>query len=359
MDMTHGALEDLRVLSLSHGPAGGLVGMVMADFGASVIRIPNPKAPLDQLAAAPMWQRGQTELPLDITNPKDRAKFEELLTGTDVLICNWRPAALEKHQLTWSELVERYPQLIFCHITGFGRHGAMANQPGYEHLVAAFAGRMNLFQGLSDRSGPTFSALQVGIHSATQSALAGTLAALYRRNRTGRGDYVETSILRGLLAYEQGTMLANQFRRSHPDLPQVMPATANLLAPSLYYHPAQTADGRWLQFGNLLPHLFDNFLIATDLIDVLADPDFDAKQMRLRGNKQDTFRARMLSRVQEKTAAEWMDIFIADGGIVAGPYQTSQEALRDSDIVENGHAIEVSPGHVQLGPLAKLSRTPA
>jgi crotonobetainyl-CoA:carnitine CoA-transferase CaiB-like acyl-CoA transferase len=130
--------------------------------------------------------------------------------------------------------------------------------------------------------------------------------------------------------------------------------------PSLYYHPAQAGDGRWLQFGNLLPHLFDNFLRVTDLLDALIDPDFDPAQMLFRNPEaHEAFRTRMLQRIQERPAAGWMADFVADGGVVAGPYQTTQEALADPDIVANGHVVARADGGVQLGPLARLERTPA
>ena len=353
--MSH-ALENIRVLDLTVGPAGGLATMVMADFGAQVVLIDQADHPLNQLAATPMWQRGKNKISLDVH--RERERFHQLCAAADVLVCNWRPAALARHQLTYAELSARHPHLVVCHITGFGPTGPLADVAGYEHVAAALSGRMRLFSGLTDRDGPVFSALQVGIHACAQSALAGTLAALYERSRTGHGRLVETSILRGLLAYEQGTALAEQFRRNHPELPQVLPATDKPPMPSLFYHPAQAGDGRWMQFGNLLPHLFDNFLIATDLIDIVSDPDFDPAQLMLPKNKHEAFRERMLKRIQDKPSQEWMDIFVADGGIVGTTYQTTQQAMGDPDIKANGHVIDLD-GVRQLGPLARLSATPA
>ncbi|MDP6469373.1 MAG: CoA transferase [Pseudomonadales bacterium] len=129
--------------------------------------------------------------------------------------------------------------------------------------------------------------------------------------------------------------------------------------PSLYYHPAQAGDGRWMQFGNLLPHLFDEFLIVTGLIDVLADPEYDPAQMMLAGEKHEAFRERMLTRIQERDAADWMADIIADGGVVAAPYQSTQDALTDPDIVANGHVIPREDGGWQLGPVARFMATPA
>jgi crotonobetainyl-CoA:carnitine CoA-transferase CaiB-like acyl-CoA transferase len=359
------ALAGIRVLDLSSGPAAGMTTMMLADFGAEVISILRPaSAPADELAklaAAPMWQRGKLLLMLDLAQRDGLDEFHNLAAAADVLVCNWRSDALTRKQLDFTQMHARHPHLVYCHISGFGSHGPMANCPAYEHTVAAYSGRMRMFTGIVDRPGPVFSALQVGVHACAQAATAGILAALLAKGTNGTGRLVETSLLQGMLPYEMGAMIGMQFVDQFPDLmPVIATPGAEPPMPSLFYHPAQAQDGRWMQFGNLLPHLFDNFLIATDLIDVIADEDFNPKQLLLKTpQKQEAFRERMLKRIQSRSAQEWMETFIEDGGIVATTYQTTQQALEDPDIVANGHAIPRKCGGVQLGPLARLTATPA
>ena len=357
------ALEGLRVLDLSHGPATGIATMILADFGAEVIMVERPGAPADSLhdlPAAPMWRRGKQYLHLDLDNAADHERLHQLAAAADIFICNWRPAALQRRGLDFDTMHRAHPHLIYCHLSGFGSRGPMAELPGYEHVVAAYSGRMQLFAGLTDRPGPVFSAVQVGIHASAQSAVAGILAAVLERGESGPGRLLETSLLQGMLPYEMGAMLGQQLAQHFPDLQAAFGAPSpEPPLPTLYYHPAQAGDGRWMQFGNLLPHLFDNFLINTDLIDVIADADFDPKQLLIRDkNKQEAFRERMLKRIQERPADVWMQQFIEDGGVVSGIYQTTQDALSDPDIVANGHVIERADG-AQIGPLARMSRTPA
>lgn len=352
----------IRVIDLTTGPAGGLVTMMLADFGAEVLVInkPGELGPLAALPAARMWQRGKHSTTLDLQNVDGLERFHALCAAADVLVCNWRVKTLEAKGLDGESLAVRHPHLVFCHISGYGPVGPLANAPAYEHSVAAVTGRMQLFQGLVDRTGPVFSALQVGVHACAQSATAGILAALLTQETAGTGRVVNTSLLQGMMAYEQGAMLSQQYRAAHPaTFASVPPLEHSPPMPSLYYHPAQAGDGRWMQFGNLLPHLFDNFLVTTDLIDVVADPDFNAKQLLLPKDKQEAFRERMLKRIQERSADEWMADFIDNGGVVATPYQTTQQALHDPDVVANGHVITTSDGGVQLGPLARLTKTPA
>ncbi|MGI9329062.1 MAG: CoA transferase, partial [Pseudomonadales bacterium] len=319
------ALEGIRVLDLTRGPAGGMATMILADFGAEVLLIeqPNFTHPLDQLPAAPMWRRGKQVVPLDLDHKRDLATFHELAAGADVLVCSWRSAALARKGLDYQHLHSRHPHLVFCHITGFGSRGPMADVPGYEHTVAAYAGRMQLFTGIVDRPGPVFSALQVGVHACAQSAATGILAALLQQGLQGGSSgacrLVETSLLQGMQPYEMGGMLGRQFPERFAEMRAAFETPAQTPPmPSLFYHPAQAGDGRWLQFGNLLPHLFDNLLIATDLIDIITDPDFDHKQLRLLSEeKHEAFRARMLKRIQDRPAADWMVDFVGNGGIVA------------------------------------------
>jgi crotonobetainyl-CoA:carnitine CoA-transferase CaiB-like acyl-CoA transferase len=98
--------------------------------------------------------------------------------------------------------------------------------------------------------------------------------------------------------------------------------------------------------------------VATELVDILADPDYDTAQMVLPEEKREHFRDLMFRRMQEKTAAEWMEVFIDNGSVVAGLIQSTQDALTDADMLANGHVIPLGDG-VQLGPLARLSDTPA
>ena len=334
--------------------------MILADFGAEVLLVTQPGTadPLATSPSEPMWKRGKFQLELDLDADDERNAFETLCAGADVLVTNWRPSALVKRQLDFESLSSRHPHLIFCHITGFGGTGPLVEVPGYEHVVAALAGRMNTFAGIVDRDGPVFSALQVATYACSQFATSGILAALLQRGDTGQGRLIETSLLQGLLPYEQGPMIGRQLEDLLGSVYGAGPGNEPPM-PSLYYHPAQAGDGKWLQFGNLLPHLFDNFLMVTALIDVIADPDWNQAQMTLPREKHEAFRQRMLLRIQERPAADWIADCIENGGVVATTYQTTQEALTDPDITSNGHACTMPDGSIQLGPIARLTQTPA
>ena len=125
--------------------------------------------------------------------------------------------------------------------------------------------------------------------------------------------------------------------------------------PTINYHPVQCADGRWLQLGNLLPHLLERFLQCVGLDDVLAE--LGNQPALWPDAAREAFRDRLLAHMQTRTAAEWMALFVADGGIVAHQYQTTQQALDDPDLIDNGHVVETPLGR-QLGLVARLDATP-
>ncbi len=353
-------LDDLRVIDLSEGPIGGMATMVLADFGADVVKVERPGGdPWRTVANAPMWLRGKRSAVLDLTTEAGRESLARLAEGADVVVTSMRPGKAEALGAGYERLSAANPALVYCDITGFGAKGPYADYPGYEAVVAARMGRMLTFSGLPDREGPAYAAVQAGSHATSQAALHGILAALMARGETGRGQLVETSLLQGLFSYDLGGLFRAQLGERFPEL---FAGIAMPAMPTLNYHALPTKDGRWLQFGNLMAHLFDNYLAAAGLADVFADPDYEGSPATWSDDARERLRDRMFERMLEHTAEEWMDTFIEHGGVAATPFQTTQQALDDPDLVLNEHVVErehPTLGTVrQLGALARLTATP-
>lgn len=320
-------LAGLKVLDLGSGPAAGLATMELADFGARVVRYEDPDfAWLNDIPSARMWLRGKvsgTDLAGD-------------LADADVLVIS-RPNGFP--QVSYEQAAAVNPEIVYCEITAAGPDSPL---PPYEPVIAAKAGRMQGMAGIIQDAGPHFSAVQVATHATAQNTVSAVLAALYRRRHGGGGGLVRTSLLQGLMPYDQGLSLVLQVRpdREAPDMSRVLPR--------LDYHPVQCADGRWIQFGNLLPHLFRNFMRVAGLEDLLGEAE-DNREM---------VRDRILETVQSRPRDEWMALFVQDGGIAAHPYLEAAETLADPDMTANGHVVELD-GVTQLGPVATLTATPA
>jgi crotonobetainyl-CoA:carnitine CoA-transferase CaiB-like acyl-CoA transferase len=357
------ALDGLRVLDLTWGPAGGAATMVLADFGADVLKVEPPGGdPFRHLAAAPMWLRGKRCLVLDLKTPAGVARLHRLAGSADVVVAAYRPGVAERLGADYATLAALNPALVYCALTGFGPRGPYRRYKGYEGLVAAKSGRMMTFAGQIPRPGPVYAAVLVGTHAAAQAAVQGILAALLVRERTGRGQLVETSLLQGMLPYDLTGLLMQHLQRRLPALFAVNPSAALWQNPTLQYQPVLTRDGRWVQLANLLEHLFHSFIAAVGLGHIYADPRL-AGAPALPEAERDELRTLILERMRERTWDEWLADFLADGNVAAEPIVSTQEALCHPQVVHNAHVVEVDhPRHgrmKQIGPIARLPRTPA
>ena len=363
-------LAGLRVIDLTTGPVGGVASMVLADFGADVVKVEPPEGdPYRFLASPPVWLRGKRSVVLDVAGAQGRAHLERLVSSADVVLTSGTPEATRAARLDHDTLAAINPTVVTCAITGFGPTGPYAEYPAHEGVVAAKAGRMQSFAGLTGRDGPHFAAMQVASHHAALATVFGTLAALMARDRTGRAQHVDTSLLQGLSAYDLAGLAWLSLKDREPD---VWPENPNptLPMPTINYHPVMAQDGTWLQLGNLLQHLFDNYVVAADLSDIFGDGQHDGSPGVWPEATREAFRDRMLLHMRERPAAEWMRIFVEHGGVAAHRYQTTQQALDDPDLTLNGHVVEtphplggansssIWPPMRQIGVLARLTGTP-
>ncbi len=354
-------LTDIRVLDLSTGAVGGVATMVLADFGAEVVKVePIGGDPWRPLAAAPMWLRGKRSLELDIV--AERSRLEELIREADVVVSTDSPAQARSRRLEYADIRALNEAAVFCSITGFGSTGPYAEYPAYEALAAAKSGRMMSFAGQRLREGPGFAAVPVGAHGASQGAVQGILAALIERQRCGRGQIVETSLLQGLMPFDLLLLLLTQLSEREPEIyPQIFNIGGGM--PTLNYHPVMTRDGRWIQLGNLLEHLFYAFMDAADLTLLFAEEQWQGGQAEWTPEATEEMRDRILERMQEKTCDEWMEIFRAQGNVAAEPFTPTHDAVDNLDMAANSDTVTIDDPQLgavkQIGAIAHLRETPA
>ena len=259
--------------------------------------------------------------------------------------------------------IARRPDLVHCSITGWGPRGPLAELPGWEGAVAARSGRMLAFQRQLRRGGPVFTAVPVAAHVAAHGAVQGIAAALLARARGGGAQRVETSLLQALLPFDLvELLLVEMATRSGMEAPNITTVGGDM--PTLNYHPVRAGDGRWIQCGNLLEHLLMAFLDATDLLgELLADERFLEPPGAWDEATVDEARNRMLVRLQERSADEWMEVFRANGNVAAETYLTTTEALHHPDLVGGGEIVTIDdPRHGPvrtIGACARLDVTPA
>ncbi len=357
-------LDGVRVVDVTTGPVGGMATMVLADFGADVVKVEPPAGDrFRALAAAPLWLRGKRSVTADLRTATGRADLHRLVRGADVLVVSGPPSRPRRWGVDVAAATALRPDLVHCSITGWGPRGPLAEVPGYEAAVAARSGRSLAFERQLRRGGPVFTSVQVASHAAAHGAVQGIVAGLLARARGGGAQRVETSLLQGLLLFDLvELLLVEMAERSGIEAPNILTVGGDM--PTLNYHPVRTADGRWIQCGNLLEHLLLAFLDAIDLLgELLADDRFTAPPATWDEVTVEDARDRMLLRMQERPAEEWMDIFRLNGQVAAERYVTTTEALDHPDLLAGGAIVTIDdPQHGPvraIGPIAELSATPA
>jgi len=356
-------LENTTVLDFSSGWAGSIATMVLSDFGAEVIKIEPPGGdPYRAFPQSLLWNRGKKSVVLDLQSTKGREEAQKLAKQADVIVESYSPGECDAIGLGYQDLSILRPELIYCSITGFGPKGPYAHYKPYEGVIAAKVGRYAVFTGQSGRSGPHYGAVNIASHGAAMAAVRGIVAALIVRDKTGLGQKVETSLLQAITAYDITNWLIWQMMVKFPDRFQEDPQSDPSRLPGVGYQPIRTKDGHWIQMANIIVRLFRAEMEAMGLDWVLKDSRFESAPT-LMPEAREELRKLILKRGLEKTLDEWMDIFVnKTANVAAEPFSNTQDGMKHSQMVHNGHVQEVSDPKVgnmlQLGVLVRMSETP-
>lgn len=244
-----GPLEGVRVVELAVVIAGPACGTLLADWGASVVKIEPPEGDPQRgnidTSLFELDNRGKRSVCLDLKNPGGREILFRLLDGADVLVTNLRLSALARLGLDYESLSSRFPGLVYGAITGYGASGEGADRAGYD--IGAYWSRSGMALAISQPgTPPPVSRPGMGDHPTGLALAAGICAALLEQRRTGRGRFVTTSLLRAG-AYVVGSDLVSHARGGHP-VAQV---------PRLLHNPLlavyQAGDGQWFWLLGVQP----------------------------------------------------------------------------------------------------------
>lgn len=355
-----GPLAGLRVLNLSSTLGGAQVGQFFADYGAEVVLVEPPGgSPLRGQAGWPVWGRGSKSLEATLDAPAVRA----LAVASDVVVDTFRPGVTERHGLGYAELAAANPGLVYTSITAFGPTGPLSRLKGYEGVVMAKIGAYSQFSALVDRSGPGFATVPYCTVSAAQLAITGTLVALYERERSGVGQRVDATLVQGIAAHDTWNwMTAFWARKYAAAFTQTPVVNTQRMVPNswLSYGLLQglTADGRWLQFSQATPKLFQAFLVATGL----DDPEWNEAWSSEDLDRREAFWDRLLGAVRAKTVAEWQETFDRHPDVFAEVFRSGTELLAHPQLLHDDQIATVDRPGIGLvraiKPVARLSRTP-
>ena len=275
--MAKQALEGLKVLDLSMNLPGPLATLYLAEMGAEVVKVENPKTGGDTVRMAFMGSdgdsarfkslnRGKKSITLNLKSADGQAAFKKLLSQYDVLVEGFRPGVMTAFGLDYDSLKGEYPGLIYVSISGFGQDGPNRLRAGHDIGYCSMAGAM-LISGDPDTGRPSMPGMQVAdVGGGSMSAIMGLLAALFRRERTGRGGFVDVAMTDGVFSFAFMSMAGALL----PGVEEGKVGKGLLSGLFPCYRLYETADGRWVGLGALEPHFWVNFCRSSDREDLLA-----------------------------------------------------------------------------------------
>lgn len=341
-------LDNYRVIELGMWVAGPGAGGVMADWGADVIKVETPMGDpmrrIFQLLAGhgqpesppfDLDNRGKRSVVVDLTTDGGSVIVKRLIRDADVFLTNLRPEAIERLGLGPEQLLAEFPRLVYASISGYGLEGPEVGRAGYD--VGAFWARSGIASMMAPGDSPPLGPRAgMGDHITSMTTVAGILAALLERERTGQGQLVEASLLRTGI-YSVGWDLGIQMRFGKNGA--VQPRTSELNPMCNCY---QAGDGRWFWLlGVEADRLWPKLCAAIDRPDLLVDDRFATARGR---RHHATELVELLDAVFGATTRDELTARFDGDDVWWAPVNTLAEVLVDPQAVASGAFIDVPEG---------------
>lgn len=329
--MSFKPLKDIRVLDLTSVVVGPVCTWRLGQYGADIIKVENPEgdlmrglgglSPTGQHSGAYLHlNRGKRNICLDLKKPGAMEVMDRLIASVDVIVANMRPQALQKLGIDAEAVRSRYPEKIYCLITGYGTDGPYAGLPTYDSVVQGVTGMAGLF--LKRDGAPNYVPMLICDHVAGEIAAGSILAAVVQSKSTGEGCTIEVPMFETMAAF----VLQEHMAQQSFDPPVGPAGDLRLLSP--HNKPVQTADG-WISFTVNTDAQVRAFLNATGREELLGDARFTSVAARAR-NVKEWFEVRGTP-LTDKTTEEWLNLF-QKADIAAQPCHTLDTLQHDKHL---------------------------
>ena len=387
--MASGPFVGIRILEFTQIIAGPLGCMLLSDMGAEVIKV----EPIDgepwrlQAQFVPLeskqyqaLNRGKQSLSMDLARPEMQAAIHRLVKDIDVVVINYRPDVAARLGIDYETLSATRPDLIYVDSTAFGRKGPLAQRPGYDIVVQSFSGLTAAGGRFDENGNPTLPGGQPTADNQTGYAIAWAVsAALFHRERTGRGQLVETSLLANALMVQYGSFMslpaademlrgallnrleaARESGQSYRDFVEERRALMRQRGfGSIYYRCFNTQDGA-IAVGCLSVQLREKMRQAIDVTDIRDEPDYDPL-----AHESQAFAAELTARVEAMIAGDttdhWVEL-LESAGVPVSAIEFVETLDRHAQVVENDYVIslehDLTGPQTQVAPPLKMSDSP-
>ncbi|HKV53870.1 MAG TPA: CoA transferase [Candidatus Binataceae bacterium] len=351
-------LAGLKVIDLTRYLAGPFCTQILGDYGAEVIKVEPVEGARSELGGSSgkdsyffmSTNRSKKSVQISTRSVEGRAVLERLLETADVMVENFRPGVIEAIGFGYETLAKRNPRIISCSVSGFGASGPMRDFPGFDQIAQGFSGLMSV-TGTAE-SGPTRVGIAICDLLGGIFAAQGILLALQSRNRTGRGQKVETSLVEAIvsiLSWSAGIYFD----------------TGKTPGPAGNNHPLSSPHGVFkaadrpfnIAVGN--DAMWRSFVAVIQRPALVSDQRFLSPSDRLK--HRDALTAEINQALAAHPAQQWIDL-LNDKGIPAGPILTVEEMFNHPQIAAREMMLTLAhPAHGEIkttGLGVKLSETP-
>jgi len=333
-----GPLKNLLVVDLTRVLVGPYCTMMLSDLGARVIKIEAPEIGDDSRKFGPFIEnysayfmslnRGKESIALNLKNDDDKKIFEKILSRADILVENFKPGTLEKWGYGWKDVSKKYPKLIYASASGFGQTGPLKELPAYDMVVQGMGGLMSVTG--HPNSEPTRVGTSIGDITAGLFTTIGINAALYDREKTGKGAYIDVSMLDCQIA-----ILENAIARylSKNEIPGPMGSRHPSIAP---FEAFKTKDSYIIiAAGN--DKLFKNLCDVLQIPEISNDERFITNSLRC--ENMDQLKEIFEKKLSEKNTDEWIKE-MEQLKIPCGPIFNIKQAVENPQIQERNMIVK-------------------
>ena len=353
-----GALDGIKVVDLTRVLGGPYCTMILADHGATVIKVEPPQGDETRDWGPPFREDGESayfqgvnrnkrSIGLDLASDAGKKVLGRLLADADVLIENFKPGTLEKWGLGYEDvLAKRYPRLVHCRVTGFGADGPLGGFPGYDAVIQAMSGMMSV-NGSAETGPVRVGTPMVDMGTGLNAAIA-ILMAIIERQRSGKGQSLDVTLYDSAVAllHPQG----NNYLMSGK--PPVITGNAH---PNIYPYDTFKAEDKdiFLAVGN--NGQFKRLVDALGAPELADDARF--KDNRDRSENRDVLKALLEEKLADR-ACDPLAMELLQKGVPAGPVNSIPEVMEHPHTLHRAMRVGDGAGYNALGVQAKLSRTP-
>ncbi len=349
-----GPLAGLKVVDQTQALAGPYCSMMLGDLGADVIKIERPGVGDQSRQWAPPYignqscyylavNRNKRGIALNIASEEGTQIIHDLVQGADIFMTNLATSAsLQKYAIDYETLNEMNPGLIYASISGYGRTGPRAGQPGYDIVSQAESGTMALTGEVA--GGPMRFPTPIADMTCGMFTLVGILSALHVRHGTGHGQFLDMSLQEGQITWLEN--YAGEYFATGEDPPR----RGNRHPQVVPYEAVQGSDGSWFILGVGSDNLWQKLCGYLGREDLAVDKRFGSNAKRI--ENYETLMPILRELMQQKTTGEWL-VALKEAGIPSGKINTTQEALSDPHVLERGMIVELE--HPALGMLKSIA----